>query len=136
MKALSIHQPWAWKLATGHKTIECRDWYNPHRGLVVIHATRTFDELTTFNYSAAAKITGSIIGYAYLKDIKNYDTQAEFIEDVKYHYNDPPENFKWDVYGWIFNGGHVIEKPIPCRGWPKLWTLTPQLEEQLKWQMP
>ena len=136
MKALSIHQPWAWKLARGHKTIECRNWFNPHRGLTVIHATLTFDKRTTFNYTEDATILGSIIGYAYLKDIKKYKSKENFVLEAKYHYCEPPENYNWDVYGWMFNGAQVIDKPIPCRGWPKLWTLNADLEERLKWQMP
>lgn len=138
MKALSIHQPWAWKLAMGHKTIECRDWYNPHRGLVVIHSTKTFDTTPNFTITEDARVTGHIIGYAYLKDIKKYESTEEFMNDKKYHYIEG-KNFdvpKMPIYGWMFYGAQTIEKPIPCRGWPKLWTLNPDLEERMKWQMP
>lgn len=43
MKALSIHQPWAWALANGHKPLENRNWPTQYRGELLIHATKTFD---------------------------------------------------------------------------------------------
>jgi hypothetical protein len=39
MKALSIHQPWAWAIAKGLKDIENRTWRTHYRGPLLIHAT-------------------------------------------------------------------------------------------------
>ena len=38
VKALSIQQPWAYLIVTGHKRIENRSWPTRHRGSLVIHA--------------------------------------------------------------------------------------------------
>ena len=38
MKALSLHQPWAWLVATGQKHYETRSWGTPYRGPLAIHA--------------------------------------------------------------------------------------------------
>ena len=43
MKALTIHQPWAWAIAEGHKDIENRTWRTSYRGPLLIHAGKTFD---------------------------------------------------------------------------------------------
>ena len=43
MKALSIMQPWAWLIATGHKDIENRSWRTDYRGPVLIHAGKRMD---------------------------------------------------------------------------------------------
>lgn len=43
MKALSIQQPWAWLIASGHKDIENRTWHTGFRGPVLIHAGKRFD---------------------------------------------------------------------------------------------
>ncbi len=43
MKALSIRQPWATLIVTGHKKIENRTWSTNHRGLILIHASKAFD---------------------------------------------------------------------------------------------
>lgn len=43
MKALSIRQPWAWLIVHGHKPVENRGWPTNHRGDLLIHAGRLFD---------------------------------------------------------------------------------------------
>lgn len=45
MKALTIHQPWAWAIAQGHKRIENRSWYTSHRGSLLIHAGRSIQSI-------------------------------------------------------------------------------------------
>jgi activating signal cointegrator 1 len=42
MRALSLSQPWASLLVLGHKRLETRSWQTAHRGLLAIHAARTF----------------------------------------------------------------------------------------------
>lgn len=39
IKALTVHQPWAWLIMHGGKTIENRTWPTNHRGPLVIHAS-------------------------------------------------------------------------------------------------
>lgn len=41
--ALSIQQPWAWLIASGHKDVENRPWATRIRGWVGIHAGKAFD---------------------------------------------------------------------------------------------
>lgn len=41
MKAISIHQPWAWLIVEGYKDIENRTWLTAYRGPVLIHAGLT-----------------------------------------------------------------------------------------------
>lgn len=46
MKAISLWQPWATLIATGHKTIETRSWATQYRGPLLIHAAkRPMDDL-------------------------------------------------------------------------------------------
>lgn len=44
MKALSIRQPWAWRILHAGKDIENRDWRTSFRGRVLIHAGVKLDE--------------------------------------------------------------------------------------------
>ena len=44
MKALSIHQPWAWLIAAGYKDVENRTWCTNHRGRVYIHTGKGVDD--------------------------------------------------------------------------------------------
>ncbi len=42
LRVLSIRQPWATLLASGVKTIETRSWGTTYRGLIAIHAAKTW----------------------------------------------------------------------------------------------
>jgi len=42
MRALSLHQPWAWALIHGGKDVENRSWPTRFRGPLLIHATKRF----------------------------------------------------------------------------------------------
>jgi hypothetical protein len=42
VKALTVRQPWAWAIAAGHKDVENRTWQTSYRGLLAIHAGRTW----------------------------------------------------------------------------------------------
>ena len=41
MKALSIHQPWAWAILHEGKNVENRGWFTRYRGPLLIHASKT-----------------------------------------------------------------------------------------------
>ena len=43
IKALSIRQPWAWAIVQGLKPVENRTWRTAYRGLLAIHASKTYD---------------------------------------------------------------------------------------------
>lgn len=51
LKALSIRQPWAWLILSGHKTVENRNWATRFKGPVLIHAAKG---MTRGEYEAAA----------------------------------------------------------------------------------
>lgn len=42
LKALTLTQPWATLVAAGEKRIETRSWSTPYRGLIAIHAAKSF----------------------------------------------------------------------------------------------
>lgn len=42
MKALSILQPWAWLIVSGHKDVENRGWYTAFRGRFLVHAGKRY----------------------------------------------------------------------------------------------
>ena len=45
MKCLSVRQPFATLIVTGHKKIETRRWVTGHRGRLLIHASLTTETL-------------------------------------------------------------------------------------------
>lgn len=44
IRILSIRQPWAWLITSGHKKIENRTWSTRYRGLMLVHAGRRWDD--------------------------------------------------------------------------------------------
>lgn len=42
MIAISIQQPWAYCITSGTKRVENRTWLGKHRGLLLIHASKTY----------------------------------------------------------------------------------------------
>ncbi|HBN8293996.1 ASCH domain-containing protein [Pseudomonas aeruginosa] len=57
MKALSIHQPWAWLIVNGYKSIENRDWRTHFRGPLLIHAAQG---MTRAEYEDAASLCSKL----------------------------------------------------------------------------
>jgi hypothetical protein len=41
VKALSIHEPWAWLIVQGYKDVENRVWSTRYRGPILVHAGLT-----------------------------------------------------------------------------------------------
>lgn len=67
MKALSIKQPWAWLIASGHKTIETRIWSSNYRGELLIVASKgkmTKVMKESFNEQYPGKIDEILYGKA------------------------------------------------------------------------
>ena len=64
LKALSVKQPWAYMIVTGQKTLEVRKRSLKHRGLLVIHASRTIDEVARqyFGFESVELPTGAALG--------------------------------------------------------------------------
>lgn len=73
MFCLSIRQPWASLIITGHKDIENRTWATTYRGPLLIHASQRVDaDADTRGRLTRAEVAllprGGIIGAVFLKD--------------------------------------------------------------------
>jgi len=105
-KALTVKQPWAHLIVTGTKTIENRTWTTDYRGLLLIHAGRSFDGGAGI---AAEDLTdritfGAIIGHVDLIDIVTEHSSPFFV----------------GPFGWVLANPKRI-KPIPLRGKVRLF---------------
>jgi hypothetical protein len=76
LPCLSIRQPWAWLIVTGHKDVENREWPTKFRGRFLIHAGKQEDmqaDRAYFKCVHRVKIPstfdkGGIVGMATLVD--------------------------------------------------------------------
>lgn len=138
MKALTIIQPWATLIASGHKMNETRSWKTNYRGEVLIHAGKNPKDYTSGCYIGdpdgrhfqEAGITpnnfedlprGSIIGKATL--VNRIHINKEFRDHLKR--SNPAEyafgDYRIGRYAWVFENPVLFKKPIPARGRQGLW---------------
>ena len=137
MRALTLHQPHAALVVTGIKVIETRLWKNPHRGLLFIHAGKTYDDQLEHSPVIGSNVRSAIVGYAYLEDIFEFESFGHFGDLQNLHKARPIEKYwnpKEKQYGWRLKAAFRIAKPVPCRGWQKLWTPTPDIIQKVRIQ--
>ena len=107
VKVLSIRQPWAWLILTGHKSIENRTWMTHYRGPLYIHAGMNMHDRSIEEIERQFKITidrkamtlGAIVGRVDLVDVVTQSRSSWF---------EGP-------FGFVLRNPEII-KPIPCRG--------------------
>ena len=111
MRALSIRQPWAWLIVSGHKDVENRTWATRFRGRVYVHAGKLPMAAGSFpaqeEYVRRAGIwlpedlpMGAIVGEVEIMDCVDFSESPWFC----------------GPYGWVVAGAVRYETPIPCRG--------------------
>lgn len=128
MNILSIRQPYSSLAVTGVKDIENRKWRTRKRGTILIHASRTPDELSDEEISsrfgvkidpALRSLVGGIIG------------SVEIVDCVTSH------SSKWfnGPFGFVLANARVLPF-VPMRG-PQGWGIArPELLSSLGLEQP
>jgi len=122
MKALTIHQPWAWLVAAGHKDIENRSWLAPWGMMgstIVIHAGLVRDEFAYFTARGILESTGTFgmpdAGeLAYGAAIGT----ARIIGCVR----ESKSPWFFGPFGIVLDEAELWSKPVSIRGQLGLWT--------------
>jgi cytochrome c-type biogenesis protein CcmH/NrfG len=127
IRALSVRQPWAWCICAGVKTTENRTWSTEHRGTIAIHASTSVEVVNRIRKETGSQAMhrnnfafGAIIGFADIVDVATYGRQ---------HENDP---FAEGPYCWKLANGHFLKKPVPLPGKLNLFTLSQEIQSQLR----
>lgn len=144
MRALTLHQPWAWAVAHGFKRIENRSW-PPNASLPIgdtfaIHAGRGWDKTAMpllvkhlRRVSAAYPlplreeyVRGAIIGTARLIAVVDNAKDAARLAG--------PGQGVWffGPFGWVLDE-IKLAPPIPLRGWQGLWILPETVDAAILW---
>ena len=116
MKALSLKQPFAELIIERKKSIELRKWNTKFRGEFLIHASKTIDKEAMKRFGFKSLPTGCIVGKAFLKDVKKYQSEEEHRKDSKLHL----ASRVWGNYGFILENPKRM-KEIPCKGALNFW---------------
>lgn len=118
-RGLTVRQPWAGLIASGHKPIENRTWPTRWRGLLLIHAAAKPQWGVTVPNSLLLAATGgnceplgAIVAVAHLVDCVRY---RDLDSDLKCH---PTAEGPWC---WLLAGVVQLRRPISCQGKLGLW---------------
>lgn len=151
--AITIWQPWATLIALGLKPIENRRW-TPPAGTVgeplYIHAGKRWDH---DGFRAAADLAGdafprdkdaypfgAVIGRVTLAD-GHWSSACVRGQYGDLHPDGPYACSRWAMGGnggmshWRLADPVSLPNPVPCRGFQKLWTLPPEVAEQVTAQL-
>ncbi len=116
MKALSLKQPFAELVVSGRKKIELRKWNTNFRGEFLVHASKNPDKKSMEKFGFKELPTGCIVGKAFLKEVKHYESKEEFEKDKDLHL----ASEEWGSYGFVLENAQRM-KEIPCKGKLNFW---------------
>ena len=126
MKALSIHQPWAWAILHAGKTVENRTWYTKYRGPLLIHTSKkkaTYDREAKHDWLKLYGVvlppwhelpTGAIVGVVKLVDC----LQASQVD---------PSPWVEGPVCWVLANPRSFSEPVPYRGAQGLFDVPDEL---------
>lgn len=142
MKAITIHQPWAWLVATGRATMNARHWSTDYRGKLAIHAATSVDlDVVAALKDCGVPVPADLPTKAFVAVVDLVDcrpaldcynearatTAAELDEEaVRRVYG---RTAPWtgqmfpNIWSLVFANLNVIA-PVPARGDKLLWTPT------------
>ena len=118
VRALTLHQPWAWCIMRAGKRIENRTWYPPADLIgqrIAIHAGKREDISASIALRSVPRVLslGAFVGTARLVAV------IRRIEDVR-----SDQLFWWaGPVGWLLDEVRELPRPLSCRGAQGLWTV-------------
>lgn len=120
MKAVTVHNPWAWAIIHGGKDVENRSWFTRHRGPLLIHAGKTWSTAgaSSFMVKNAFERAGAVLHYPLFEAggvALGVVDLVDCIEDAE-----PP----WAMPGhwhWVLANPRPLIEPLPMRGAQQLW---------------
>lgn len=136
MKILSIHQPWAWAICSGYKNVENRSWSHPHRGRLLIHASKIEDyEDVDFVMRQVANQLG-IQPHEAMQDYLRHRHLGAIVGEVQMNRvvggRDalPGNPWYFGPYGFVFSDP-IKYRPIPMRGFQGIFSAPDWFNENL-----
>jgi len=135
VKALTLHQPWAWAIAHAGKRIENRSWRPPASIVgqrIAIHAGQGWNwDKTIWGTSTPPPtkawlqqqgMVGAIVATAKVvaagDDSMLYREGLASLDDLRWYCG---------PVGWVLEDVRPMARPVPCNGAQGLWTLSDEL---------
>lgn len=151
MKALTLWRPWPWAIFHGgpnSKRIENRPWTYPEKMInqvIALHAGLQFDERAlafianrvekpfganspVFTPFEQSKHPIGVIGVATLRGwVESAAHADQFMTGQSVWFSGP--------FAWLLSDVRALPKPVPCKGFQKLWNLPTDVERQVLEQL-
>ena len=127
MRAVSVHQPWAWAILHAGKVFENRSWRTTHRGPLVIHAAKSDRLLVSLDPTAwqekygvelpdrSQLPFGALVGVVEVVDCVQ-------VEEIALDH--PGRRWVEGPWCWVLADIEPLREPVACRGDQGLWTPT------------
>ncbi len=111
LRCLSIRQPWAWLIVSGHKPVENRGWETRYTGPLLIHASKQLDmegwRWVAKNFPTieipSILVLGEIIGQVELDACLPVDCTRQ-------------SPWAFGPYCWYMSHPIEFKKPVPYKG--------------------
>lgn len=122
MKAITIREPWATLIISGHKSYEFRSWKTNYRGKILIHAGINIEKemLERFSCYNLSYSRGAIIGEATITDCilvnKEFNDKLVNENSIVYGRSNHDQTYAWKLENII-----KYDNPIVCKGKLGLW---------------
>jgi activating signal cointegrator 1 len=154
MKAITLHQPWAWLVAFGMKEVETRSWSTDYRGPLAIHAGKKHDvdgkilHLRMNSVRGCPAVCpvfedlpfGCVVATCNLMAVVPTHAMEYLLRRILKGPYEPARG--WDFerlfgnyaagrFAWILRDVVPVDIPIPAHGWQKLWNWTPPASANL-----
>jgi hypothetical protein len=127
MKALTLHQPWAYAVAHLGKDIENRTWKPPVAltgQRVAVHAAKQWDYQRVWDivgrWGTARLIDLDLMDFAQIEAQRGHIVATARFVGVLYTSDSP-----WWIgpIGWQFTDVITLAQPVACKGSQGLWTV-------------
>jgi hypothetical protein len=115
MKALTIRQPWADLIVSGHRHFEIRSWKPDYRGWLLIHAARKIDEeaVCRLGFHTGGLTLGAIVGKAFIEEYIPFTPENwQLLRSEHMEWTD----FQPGLIGWRLSKAVKFGQPIPWNG--------------------
>jgi len=124
-------KPWASLIVMGLKDVENRNWRTSHRGPLLIHASKTYDEEgATFLHSTPAYNDECLNlireGYRFPADFPRGKIIG--VVDIADCVTGSLSKWFWGPYGFIIENPERFKKDLPYRGYPGMFDVKMKYE--------
>ena len=132
VRALTLHNPWAWAIAHAEKDVENRGWMPPTTvDQILIHAGKAWDNRAgTFLRSwgitpppgpgdVSAIVAVADIAWACDAFVRGHDCNCG----------------RWAIAGqchWKLGNVWTLNEPVPCKGRQRLWIPSPEVVDSVR----